>query len=395
MNFLFVHHNFPAQFHKISEKLAEDPNNTVYFLSLFKRRRDLEAKKVHWLKINSNRHKDLNNITIQDQSLVFAESLLDLKKRGFIPDVVHGHANFGTINYSKEIFPEAIQTGFFEWLYSTETEKEIHYTANPLPTRLSFQQRQCNIISVGALDMVDVAISATEWQKAQLPKEYQQKIQTIHNGIDTDFFCPGAGEALPPHLSHLKGKEIVTFTARSLEPHRGFLSFYRSIPYILAKRPHAHIVIVGNTEVSYSNPLKNDKTYLQLMQEEVPVNTAHVHILPLMDYPSYKSLLQISTVQTYFNVPFTLSWSLLESLSCGCTTVVANTAPVQEVIKDGENALYTDFHDEKSIAETICYALENHAKLGHIRANARQTILDNYDENFMIPKYIKAITQQT
>ncbi len=393
MNFLFIHHNFPAQFHKISEELAKDQRNTVYFLSLFKRRKDLEAKNVHWLKINAPKHRDLKNISLQEQSLVFASGQELVKRNGFVPHVVHGHANFGTINYSREIFPYARITGFFEWYYSLKTEREIQYLAKEPPGALSFQQRQCNILSVGALDVSDAAISATCWQKSQFPMEYQRKIQCIHNGIDTEFFKPGQGEDLPPSLQGLKGKEIVTFMARSLEPHRGILQFYKSIPYILEQRPHAHIVIVGSREVSYSTPLVDGKDYLQLAQEMVKVDNSRVHILPLLPYPTYRALLQISTVHTHFTVPFTLSWSLLEAMSCGCTLVVADTAPVHEVIKDEENAIYTNFYNEKVIAGSICHALEKHKELGYLRKNARQTVVDNYDEKKLIPKYIGALTR--
>ncbi len=393
MNFLFIHHNYPAQFHKISEELAKDSKHTVFFLSLFKRRKDLEAKNVHWLKIDAPENMDLRNISLQDQSLVFATGQELVKSKGFIPHVVHGHANFGTINYSREIFPYARITGFFEWYYSLETEREIQYLAKEPPQTLGPQQRQCNILTVGALDMVDAAISATSWQKSQFPSEYQRKIECIHNGINTEFFKPGTGEELPPSLQALRGKEIVTYTARSLEPHRGILQFYKSIPYILEKRPHAHIVIVGNREVSYSVPLGDGRDYLQWAQEMVKVDTSRVHILPLLSYPMYRSLLQISTVHTHFTVPFTLSWSLLEAMSCGCTLVVADTATVHEVIRDDENALYTDFYDEKIIASSICHALENHGQLAHLRSNARQSVVDNYDEKKLIPKYIRSLTR--
>ncbi len=390
MIFLFVHHNFPAQFHKLSELLAKDPNNKVYFLSLFKRRKDLNAKGVEWLQIQ-NKNKDLSKITFYEQSLIFAESQNMLKKNGLSPDIIHAHANFGTMNYTKEIFPNARQTGFFEWLYSIETERQIHYIDKNPKQALSIQQRQCNILSIGALDMVDVAISATEWQKSQFPKEYHSKIQCAHNGINTEYFKPDIPQNLPENIVKLKGKEIITYTARSLEPHRGFITFYRSIPKILKERPNAHVIIVGNTEHTYSNPPPDGKTYLQLIQEEVQVDLSRVHFLPLVGYDIYKSILQMSSVHIYFTVPFTLSWSLLESMSCGCTMVVSDTPTVHEVVKHEQNALLTDFHDENKLAETVCYALKNHNNLENMRLNARKTVLEKYDEKILLPKYIKLL----
>ncbi len=392
MNILFIHHNFPAQFHKLSELLARNSENNVVFLSLFRRRQDLEVKGVHWVKIENNGSRDLSKISPYEQSMVFADGLLALRKKGFIPHVLHGHANFGTISYSKDIFPSAKQTGFFEWLYSDKTEKEINYTGAQPPLQGRIYQRQCNILSVGALETSDVAITATEWQKAQFPAEYQYKIQAVHNGIDTDFFSPGKAVELPPSLEHLRGKQIITYTARSFEPHRGFMTFYRSIPLIQKRFPEAHIVMVGDEKHTYSMPLPDEKTYLQLMQEEVDVDTSRLHILPMLRYPEYRSILQLSTVHVYLTVPFTTSWSLMESLSCACIVVGSDTPPVQEVITHGYNGLLAAFHSPESVAENVCYALENQEKLQSMRSHARKTILQKYDEKILLPHYAQCLT---
>ncbi len=398
MKILFVHHNYPAQFHKLSELLAQDPQNEVYFLSLFRRRKDLEAKGVRWLQINSKK-KDLSKISINEMSLIFAEAQMHLKKQGLDPDVIHGHANFGTIMYSKDIFPAARQTGFFEWMYSEATEKDIHYTSLKPDFFAKIQQRQCNVISLGSLDMVDVAVTATEWQKSQFPEAYLSKIQTLHNGIDTDFFClPSAvtKDSLPPELAFLRGKPVVTFLARSLEPHRGFISFYKSIPYILTLCPEAHIVIVGGEKVSYSLPLPDGESYLHHMQKTVPLRDAdrkRVHIFPMQTYPVYRALLHLSSVHVYLTVPFTTSWSLLEAMSCGCTMVASATPPVQEMVVDGQSGFLVDFHDEKRIAQTVCYALRNHSRLDFMRHKARAMVVENYDEKNMLTQYKNCLTQ--
>ncbi len=47
------------------------------------------------------------------------------------------------------------------------------------------------------------------------------------------------------------GDEVLTFVNRNLEPYRGYHSFMRALPEVMAARPTAQVVIVGGDEVSY------------------------------------------------------------------------------------------------------------------------------------------------
>ena len=49
---------------------------------------------------------------------------------------------------------------------------------------------------------------------------------------------------------------------------------------------------------------------------------------------------------------------MLEAMSAGCLVVASSTAPVTEVIRDGENGLLVDFFKQEEIAERVVAALE-------------------------------------
>jgi len=60
----------------------------------------------------------------------------------------------------------------------------------------------------------------------------------------------------------------VTYSARDLEPYRGFHVFMRALPRVLEQRPRAQVLIVGGDGVSYGRrPEKADSYPAQLLAE--------------------------------------------------------------------------------------------------------------------------------
>ena len=96
-----------------------------------------------------------------------------------------------------------------------------------------------------------------------------------------------------------------------------------------------------------------------------------MHFLGKVPYEVYRKVLQVSAVHVYLTYPFVLSWSLLEAMASGCRIVASDTAPVREVIRDGENGELTDFFDAAALAQKVGAALETDG--GGLRRAARET----------------------
>jgi glycosyltransferase involved in cell wall biosynthesis len=119
------------------------------------------------------------------------------------------------------------------------------------------------------------------------------------------------------------------------------------------------------------------------------IDLTRVHFVGRVPHQRLTQLMQVSAVHVYLTYPFVLSWSLLEAMSIGCLIVASDTAPVREVIADGDNGLLTDFFDAEQLAERVAYALENRTHLAHLREAARASIQERYDlASICLPKQL-------
>jgi len=88
--------------------------------------------------------------------------------------------------------------------------------------------------------------------------------------------------------------EVVTYTARGLEPYRGFEQFYHSIPFILKARPNASVIIMGSDRAYYG--ANSTSGHAAQMKREFPLDSSRVHFLEFSSYDNYRALLQLSSV---------------------------------------------------------------------------------------------------
>ncbi|MHB8354143.1 MAG: glycosyltransferase [Burkholderiales bacterium] len=314
-----------------------------------------------------------------------ARAAWDLKAAGFHPDVMVGHNGWGEIWYLKEVFPTTPLLGYFEFFYRLHgADVDFEPGATLIPDH-GPRLRTKNLGNLLGLDQVDAGQCPTLWQKSGYPVRYHPLLHVIHEGIDTGTVAPSptARVTLPSTnaLTLTSADEVITYVARNLEPYRGFPSFLRSLPAILARRPEAQVVFVGGEEVRFGPPLPNGQTYRQQLLEELDgsLDLSRVHFVGKVPYATFLSILQISTVHVYLTYPFVLSWSLLEAMAAGCLVVASRTAPVTEVMTDGENGLLVDFFSPPEIAERVGTALSNREAMKPLRAAARQTIVERYD----------------
>ncbi len=395
MKVLFVHQNFPAQFGRLAVWLASQGHQVVFLTE----KDVVSLTGVHKVLFKETREpgehthayvRPIEKAVLQGQAAF--RSAMQLKQSGFVPDIIYGHSGFGATLYIKEVYPKVPLVGYFEWYYQSHGSDSDFGSGGKISFDAACRVRTRNLTVIPDLIGCTAGVSPTYWQHRQFPVDFSAKIHVLHDGVDTAYFQPLAEADLQKGLRLDScglflpyGTEIITYVGRGMEPYRGFPQFMEAASLLQKKRPHCHIVVVGTDRVAYGVPHPSGKTYKTLMLEQHDYDVERIHFTGALSYEEYRKVLQHSGVHVYLTYPFVLSWSLLESMACGCAIVASQTAPVEEVIQNDREGLLASFFNVQEIAEKIEYLLDDKSKNAQLRAQARQLIVDRYAAERIIP----------
>ncbi|BBB91658.1 MAG TPA: glycosyltransferase family 4 protein [Methylomusa anaerophila] len=393
MKLLFLHRNFPGQFRYMASYYAGNSGNTVVFLATAVHEDIPGVHKVIYRPEGSSRPTTHIYLRGFEDAVLYGQSAcraaIQLREQGFIPDLIIGHSGWGPTLYVQDVYPDVPLLCYFEWFYRSHGSTHGFDPATPVSEDNKAEIRTKNMAIMLDLCHSTLGLSPTRWQKQQFPPEFHNKIQVIHDGVNTALFCPAPEAKLViPRigLDLSEAEEIVTYVATGMEPMRGFPQFMEAVSLLQKRRPRCHVVVVGEDRVEYSNPLANGKTYKQWMLEQYEYDLTRIHFTGRLNLLEYREVIQASTVHVYLTYPYILSWSLLEAMACGCLVIGSNTPPVAEVIEDGGNGLLVDFFSPRELADKIDGALNDPGACQLIRRNARNTILEKYSLDVLFPK---------
>jgi glycosyltransferase involved in cell wall biosynthesis len=401
MIFVFVHQNFPGQYKQIVRHLADQPGNTVYFITQNATNTMAGVKKlVYKVEIPNNLHChpfSLDYDIAVRTGLAVAQVCQTLEQQGIVPDLIAGHCGWGETLFIKDVFPQSPLLSYFEFFYhyaSVDVDFDEEY---PSDSRAAFRLRTRNAVNLLSFDAADWGNTPTQWQRSLHPPELRSRLTRIHEGIDTSLVQPNPDAWLKVGDGNLvlqTSDEVITYVARNLEPYRGFHIFMRAAREVLRRRPKAYIIIVGGDEVSYGAPHPSGKTFREVMMSELGADLPmdRVFFTGQLTYEVYLNVLQVSSAHIYLTYPFVLSWSFIEAMSAGCAIIGSDTPPVVEVLKDRENGLIVDFFSPTEIADRVDEILDHPTRMQHLRDAARQTAVSQYDfKTVLLPCWLSLI----
>lgn len=396
MHVLFVHKNFPAQFGHIAAWLVKHEGFRCTFVSelpdatidgvrrIQYRVRSGATAKTHYLSRtfeNYTWHSHAVYETLQAHSEIQ-------------PDLIVGHSGFGSTLFLADLYRAPI-VNYFEYYYrgqGSDMDFRPEFPTAPLDV---LRCRTRNAALLADLATCAAGYSPTDWQRSLFPAEYQGKLETIFDGIDTALWrrLPPeergerqvAGRAIPTDT------RIVTYVSRGFESMRGFDIFMKVAKRICDARSDVVFVCVGSDRICYGGDEKHiaKKTFREHVLAQDDYDLSRFIFTGRVPRQELARILNLSDLHIYLTVPFVLSWSLMDALACGATVLASGTPPVREMIRHERNGLLADFYDVEGFTKQALAVLDDPAAYRPLGEAGTAMIEERYSLERTLPRMLE------
>lgn len=393
LHIVFIHQNFPAQFGHIAQHLITRHGYRCTFVTE-KRGGVLAGIECIQYKVNGGATAQNHYCTRTfENSTRHAFAVFEtLKARPDIkPDLIVGHSGFGSTIFLKELYPDVPIINYFEYFYRTKQSDMDFRPDFPSAPIDALRARARNAMLLLDLDNCERGYSPTKFQKSLFPLEYQGKIEQIFDGVDTNIWKPMPN--LPRVINGVQisdGMKVISYATRGMESMRGFDIFIKASKKIAERRKDVLFVIAGQDRVCYGGDAKftGGKSFKEWVFSQDQYDESRYQFLGLIPPVELAKLFNITDVHFYLTVPFVLSWSLLDAMACGTTILASDTAPVQEMIRHGENGILCDFFSVDTFAEYACQLLDRREEYRILGQNAAKKIQEQYSVDICLPRMV-------
>lgn len=391
MHVLFVHKNFPAQFGHIASYLIKHNDFRCSFVC--------ELPPGNFDGIQRFQYKTQGGATRTthycsrtfENATWHAHAVYETMKAHpeIKPDLVVGHSGFGSTAFLADLYDCPI-VNYFEYYYRSKNSDLDFRHEFPVKELDTLRSRTRNAMILLDLQTATAGYTPTAWQGSLLPAEYQSKIETIFDGVDTTVWYRRnvprrvGDREIPP------GTRIVTYVSRGFESMRGFDIFMKVAKRICDARQDVVFVCVGSDRVCYGGDLQRikAKTFREYVMAGDDYDLSRFIFTGRVPPLQLAELMSLSDLHIYLTVPFVLSWSMMNALACGCTVLASNTAPVREMIQHGKNGLLADFYDVDRLAELALEVLDDPEAQRYLGRAGADMIHERYSLEQSLPQML-------
>jgi glycosyltransferase involved in cell wall biosynthesis len=404
MHVLFVHPNFPAQFGHVAAHLARERGWRCTFVSETAPGKQMigngSLEKIQYKSRGGARRETHFTSRTFENAVWHTDGVYRalLRRPDVEPDLIVGHSGFGSTLFLRELFPAVPTINLFEYFYlghDPESDMTFRHDLDwPTPPEKFLRSRCRNAMILLDLQNCQLGYCPTPFQKSRFPAEYQPKLQSVFDGIDTSVWYPRertsrmvAGVELPQKA------KIVTYCSRGFESMRGFDLFMRAVRRILEARDDVHVLVFGTDRIAYGGDTEHTggKSFKHWTLEHEDVrgyDKSRVHFLGRRPPSELAEAFAASDCHLYLTVPFVLSWSLVNAMACAAPIVASNTSPVRDMVTDGETGRLADFFDPADLAAKALDVLADQAEARRLGDAATDFVRRELSMEAILPKML-------
>jgi len=409
MHILYVHQNFPAQFGHIAGHLVKHKGWRCTFVSETPAGTVDGIEKIQYklfggaTKSNHFCSRTFENTVWHCDGVYKA-----LKARPDVkPDLIVGHSGFGSTLFLRELYPDVPIINFFEYYYRAHDENsdmDFRKDLGWATEEIKYLRSMCrNAMILLDLQTCDAAYIPTDFQKSRFPIDCQPKLEVMFDGVDRGIYH-GHNETLRRGpvdrggVRRIAGLDIpyntrvITYVSRGFESMRGFDIFMKAAKLIYQQYPDVVILVIGTDRIAYGGDeqyLGGKKSFKDYVLSQDEYDLSKIQFLGRLSMADLGRTLAATDLHIYLTVPFVLSWSMMDALSCGAVVLASDTAPVREMIRDGENGLLANFFDPAEFAAKAVKVLQDPAAYRPLGRAAEETIIRSYSLEALLPRMIK------
>lgn len=405
MHVLYVHPNFPAQFGHIANYLVRERGWKCTFVS--------ETPPGNVGGIDKVQYKLAGGATVKTHfcSRTFENGVWHcdavyqaMKARPDVrPDLIVGHSGFGSTLFLRELYPDVPVVNLFEYYYQPhgpESDMDFRRDLGWVTPEVKYLRSRCrNAMILLDLQNCDIGYCPTEFQRSRFPAEYAAKLRVVFDGVDRGVYH-GFGEQLRPAgggVRRIAGREVpagtrvVTYVSRGFESMRGFDVFMRVAKRIAAEYPDVIFFVVGADRIAYGGDADYiaGKSFKEWVLSREEFDLSRFVFTGLLPQGELARLLASTDLHIYLTVPFVLSWSMMDAMSCGAVVLGSETSPVKEMIRDGENGLLADFFDADGMAKKAVQVLKDPVAFRDLGRAAERMIDERYSLERVVPRMVE------
>lgn len=206
-------------------------------------------------------------------------------------------------------------------------------------------------------------------------KIQQDKVVTIHNGIDESRFSPKPLSLETRRRIGIPGDALLVGTVANFSAEKGYPYLIEAAEWVLKENPRAWFLLVGH------GPLQEE---IRRRAGRIPEHGRIIFAGCRSDVADLVNAMDIfvlaSVIEGFPNV-------LLEAMAMARPVVATRVGGIPELIDSGENGLLVPSRDAEALAQGILSLIADRSRTVEMGAQGREKIKKNFNQERMVDQY--------